>query len=477
MRIPLVGEPQMAGPQRTFTPLNPTTFDRVGQAGARVGAAIQGIGEEAGSLGLQIKTAIDAGTLAKAETAGEAHFQAFQDSLKDGKNPDNNSPATFLPRWKERIGEFTDAMSQDDGVKSLGPRARIEYQTMMGKYSAMTTQSVGHIATEKALLNGVGDIKTNYEAKLVIGDTKGAEATVQRGMATGLLNPAEGKQMIYEIPMKSEYNQAVAMMGRDPETGGGPIVLEKALKEQNEDGTYKFYPHVVGQQREALTFDAYRNARFLQAQTSQGYAFETALGQQHDPNKVARDLSLGKLTGPEAKALLKPEKVFTPENYSRAVSVISAYDPKADPSHAQEAQIWAALNEATPHLSPAASSRLNELFREKLKDASVLNTEVAKSAHNIINENFRLGVYGKYETRVKDKDDNWKTIVNPKVLETAQQARAKAQTMLNDWLQKPENADATPEEVQRFLAAVNKTHRLGALWAPVINPATGKAHP
>lgn len=483
MRLPLVGEPQMAGPQRTFTPLNPTTFDKVGQAGARLGTAVEGIGMEAGNLGIQIKTAIDAGTLAKAETAGEAHFQAFQDSLRDGKNPENNSPATFLPRWKEQVDNFSNTMSQDDGVKTLGPRARIEYQTMMAKYTAMTTQNVGHLATEKALQNGVGDIRTNYEAKLVIGDTQGAEDKVKIGMATGLLNPAEGKQMIYQIPIKSEYNQAVSMMTRDYKTGGGPIVLEKALAEHNEDGSFKFYPHLAGAQREAIAFDALRNARALQSQVSQKYAQNAATGQQNDPNELLQDFKAGALSSAQYKALSKPQKVFTPENYARAVSVISEYDPKTDPTHEKEAQIWASLNESTPHLSPQASARLTELFKGKLNGKSPLNSEVATAAHNIINENFKLGVYGKYEVQVKVEDKvsasgyRMETRTNQKVLASAQQARAHAQTMLNDWLAKPENADATPEEAQKFLAGVNKTGRMGALWAPVINPATGKAGP
>lgn len=467
----------MPGPQRTFSPLNPTTFDQVGQAGRRIGDAVQGIGAEAGGLGLQIKTAIDAGTLAKTETAAEAHYQAFADSLKDGKNPENNNPSTFQSRWKEQVDNFQNAMSQDDGVKSLGPRARIEYQTMMAKYTAMTSQQVGHLATEKALQNGVGDIKTNYEAKLVVGDTKGAQETVQRGMDTGLLNPEEGKMMIYQIPMKSEYNQAVAMMSRDYKTGGGPIVLEQALKEQNQDGSFKYYPHLVGQQREAITFDAYRNARALQASVAQKYAVNAANGEQNDPNELQQDLKAGSITPAQYKGLSKPEKIFTPENYARAVTVISSYDPKTDPSHEKEAQVWASLNEAQPHLSPQANSRLTELFKEKLKDESPLNSEVAKSAHKIIDENFRLGVYGKYETRVKDKEDNWMTITNPKVLDSAQQARARAQTMLNDWLAKPKNIDATPEEAAKFLSGINRQQRLGALWAPAINPGTGKAHP
>ncbi len=477
MKIPIVGEPAAPNPGRTFAPLDSTTFDQVGRAGAAVGQAVEGIGETKLALSIQMKAAIDQGTLAKAETEAETHYQAFVDSLKDGQNPDNNDPSTFQKRWADQSQVLGQQLAEDNGVKSLGSRSRVQFQTDMAKFKLMTTQSIGHIATQKAIENGIGDIKTNYETKLNIGDVDGAEATVKKGMATGLLNPEEGKMMIHQIPLRNETNQAIQMMMRDPDTGGGPIIMEQALKEMNADGTFKFYPHVVGQHREALAFDAYKNARMLQSQTAAEYARQSAAGEQIDPGQVNRDLALGKITKAQSVALLKPSKVFTPENYAKAVSVISDYNPQADPTHEKEAQIWASLNEAHPHLSPAASERLNTLFKEKLNNNSPLNKELAKDAHAIIEENFRLGVYGKFESKHQDAQGNWVTSTNPKVLAAAQVARADAQTQLNEWLKKPENQDATPKEAAEFVSHINKAQRRGALWAPVINPITGKAGP
>lgn len=477
MRIPLANVPVPDGAQRTFTPLDTTVFDKVGQAGRNIGQAVEGIGEEGINLGLRIKGAIDQGAISKAETQAEVHFQGFADSLRDGKNVQNNDPSTYLPRWKDQQAVLTTTLQQDSAVKSLGPVAKKQYEAMMAKWTAMTTQQVGHLATEKALQNGIGDVNTAYETKLLIGDTAGAKQTIERGMAVGLINPIEGKQKIFEIPMKSEYNQAVQMMTQSPDTGGGPIVLEKALAEQNSDGSFKFYPHVVGQHRETLMFDAFRNARMLQSQTAQEYAVQAAQGQQADPNQVNKDLALGKITPAQAKSLLKPAKVFTAANFAQAVTVISDYDPKSDPTHEKESQIWASLNEAHEHLSPEANARLNALFKDKLREESKLNTEVARGAHQIIDENFRLGVYGKYEIKHQDKEGNWATVTNPTVLKQAQVQRARAETQLNDWLNKPENANATPEEAAIFLNGVNRAQRRGALWGPVINPVTGKANP
>lgn len=477
MKIPLVGTPGAPEAQRTFAPLSVTTYDQVGQAGARLGSAVEGVAED---LPVRIKGALDAATLAKTETLQETHFQAFTDSLRDGKNPENNDPATYLDRWKAAQTDFKDQVASDSAVKGLGLTAKIQYQASMAKWQATTNQAVGHIATQKALENAVGDIRTGYEMNLMDGSPAAqdkARGLVETGMKTGLVNPEEGKQMIFQIPMKAEYNQAVKMMGRDPDTGGGPIVLEKALKEQNEDGSYKFYPHVVGQQRESLTFDAYRNARFLQASTAADYAAQAATGQQPDPNQVQKDLQLGKINPAQAKALLKPQRVFTPENFALGVTVISDYDPKTDPTHEKEAQIWASLNEAQPFLSPEANQRLNSLFKDKLKDEHPLNSEVAKGGNAIIAENFRLGVFGKYENKVEDKEGNVVTTVNQGVLDKAQQGRAAVQSALNTWLSRPENEKATPAEVQQFISDTVRPWRKAALWAPAINPASGKAHP
>lgn len=472
MKIPLVGIPEAPGPQRSFAPLSITTYDQVGQAGARLGNAIEGVATD---LPVRIKTAIDAGNLAKLETNQEAYFQDTVDKIRTG--PDANNPEKWLEHWKDAQTNFTDKATEDDGIKSLSFAARREYHVSMAKWSAMTTQQVGHMATNKAIENAGANLINDYHAKLLMGDEAGAVTQIKKGITNGSIKPEMGFPLIREAPAENEFNQAVKMMSLDYKTGGGPIVLEDKLKEMNEDGSFKYYPHLQGQRRESITFDAFRNARQLQGQVAQKYAVLSASGQQADPNEVQQDLQAGAISPAVAKSLLKPQRVFRPEDYASAVNVISKYDPKDDPSHENEAKIWSSLNEIQPYLSPQSSARLNELFKEKLKDKSPLNSPVGKDGNAIIAENFRLGVFGKFETKVEQKDGSFATVVNPKVLDTAQQNRAKAQTALNEWLSKPANENATPAEVQKFLSDTVRTQRLGALWAPIINPATGKKVP
>ena len=397
MKIPLVGVPDAPEMQRTFAPTSVLTFDKVAEAGVRLGNTIEGV---ASDLPVRIKTAIDQSTLAKVDAQAQAHFQGFVDSLQDGKNPQNNDPSTYLKRWTEAQSSFEDSMSQDNAVSSLSIAAKQQYKEQMFRWQTLKTQAVGHLATEKAVANGLADTRTAYEMKLQTGDTAGAEAVVETGMKTGIMGAEEGKQLIYQIPMKAEYNQAVQMMSRDPETGGGPIVLEKALREQGKDGAFTYFPHVTGQQRESLLFDAHRNATYLQSETAQNYAAQASAGQQPDPTRVATDLRLGKITAAQAAALLKPEKVFSPGAMSGMIGLISQYDPRADADHSKEAEVWGALNQVQPYLSKEANARLLDLFKDKVSDRSPLNSEAVKSVLKQNEELFHSGGYGKFSIKV-----------------------------------------------------------------------------
>lgn len=450
MRIPIVGEPDMPGPMRTFEPISGTTFDRVREAGQQLGQGIEQIGF---NLPMRIKAAIDEGTLLKAETQSTVALQAFSDSLQDGKNPQNNDPSTFLSRWNDAKAHFIETQNQSPAVQNLHGAARIRYQAMMDRFDKLSTQQVGHMATEKALANTVGDTNTAYEMRLMNNDPEGAKAAVQSAMNTGALNPEIGKQMIFQIPIKSEYNQATAMMNRDPYSGGGPIVLEKALGEQNADGSYKYYPHVIGQQRQELMFYASRSARIVQAQTSEKYATQMAQGMPVDPVKAMRDLQLGLLTRTQYAAVMRPERTFSAQAYANAVTQISQYDPKADPTHDGEAKLWQTLTETGPNLSPAASSHLNSLLRSKLNPTNPLNGEAAKAGFQMINEGLTKWVFGKYETTLPPQYAGGpeKTVLNPKAYQDAMQRKADTTTAFMHWLQDPKNANATPADASAFI--------------------------
>lgn len=444
MKIPIVGTPELESPQGSFRPADVNVFDKVGEAGQRAGEAAQSVGGVAGDLGMRVKRALDFSAVEKADTSAEQGFQKFKDSLQDGKNPQNNDPTSFAKRWDDTKTGMLNAIGSDPAIKQLSANAQIEYKKRMAMFDAMSTQQVGHLATEKALQNGVGDALTTYEYRLMRGDQDGAKDVIDGAVKTGLLSPEIGKEKIFEIPMKAQYNQAVQLMMQDPESGGGPIVLEKKLREQEADGTYKYYPNVIGQSRQALAYDAWRNSRSLQAQTAEDYAMQSASGEQPDPTQLDKDLRLGKISQGQYKALAKPVKVFSPQAYAGLMGEVAKFDPHADTDHSGEAELWGKLNMASPFLSAPANQQLASTFKAKLSDKSGgLNSIAVKNVLSRNEQMFQSGGYGKFnithqpttEEMAKNPDAKPSKQFLPSVQASAAVKKAQVDQMIMDAVQ------------------------------------------
>lgn len=264
MRLPLVGEPQMAGAQRTFTPLNPTTFDKVGQAGARLGAAVEGIGMEAGNLGIQIKGAIDQGALQELEAKRHVALASAIDEFSDGKNPENGNPHSFLPRWETKQKEFTETVQRDPAIQALSPVARAQFKAGMDSWKVLSTQSVGHFATDKALDITQAQYIDSYHAKMMAGQMDEAVAGLKDGLARGAVKPEIGLPLIQHAPVEHEYNQANQLLSVPISKGGGPLVLEDKLRETDANGKYTYAPHLLGDMRTQLLLHAHREGAIMQ---------------------------------------------------------------------------------------------------------------------------------------------------------------------------------------------------------------------
>lgn len=246
MRIPLIGVPDAPGPQQTFAPLSTTTYDKVGQAGAKLGETVEGVATD---LPVRIKTALDQATLAKTEAHQEAFFQNHVDTqILSG--PDADKPETYLQKWNDAKAGFTDQLSQDPGIKSLSIAARIQYQTDMAKFSAMTTQQVGHMATVKALANAEGSFETNYHQNLLVGNLDGAIESIKTAVATGAMDPVKGANLIFHAPAENEHNQVMKLAATDP------ITADKALQDPAN------YPHLVGSTRMEDTIRVHHDAQY-----------------------------------------------------------------------------------------------------------------------------------------------------------------------------------------------------------------------
>lgn len=265
MKLPLVGTPEMAGPQRTFTPLNPTTFDKVGQAGARLGQAVQGIGAEAGSLGEQIKGAIDQGTLQELDAKKHVALASAIDEFSDGKNPENGNPHSFMPRWESKQKEFTESLQNDPAIQALSPVARAQFKASMGAWTRLSTQSVGHFATDKALDITQAQYLDAFHAKMLGGQMDEAVAGLKDGLQRGAVKPEIGLPLIQHAPVEHEYNQANQLLSVPISKGGGPLVLEDKLRETDANGKYTYAPHLVGDMRTQLLLHAHREGAIMQS--------------------------------------------------------------------------------------------------------------------------------------------------------------------------------------------------------------------
>lgn len=312
MKIPLVGIPEAPGAQRSFAPLSVTTYDQVGQAGARLGNIVEGVATD---LPVRIKTAIDQGTLAKLETNQEAYFQDTVDKIRTG--PDANNPDKWLDHWKDAQTNFTDKATDDDGIKSLSFAARREYQVSMAKWSAMTTQQVGHMATNKAIENAGANHIAAYHSQLMVGDESGAVRQIQQGIASGTIKPEVGLPLIAHAPAENEYNQATKFMSVPMEQGGGPIALEKALQAQDEKGNFVNYTHIHGDTRTQLQLHAHRVGAEVQSNNLQG-VLQDLDNNPNDPAALQRARQMAGYGGITQQALKGIETGITRANLKEA---------------------------------------------------------------------------------------------------------------------------------------------------------------
>lgn len=378
MKIPTVGAPDGPQMQQSFAPTAITTFDKVGQAGERLGNAIEGV---ASDLPVRIKTALDQSTLAKADSQAAATFQGYLDSLQDGKNPANNDPATYAKRWDDARSAFNDQMAQDSGVKSLSYQAQIEYKTQMARWQTMSAMHVGHLATEKALANGLADTRTSYELGIQIGTPESiakSKDVVHTAVSTGLMHPQEGQELIHQLPIKVEKNQVTKLTDGDYMAGRGPIVAEKLLSAQDKDGNFINFPHLQGEDRQQALFNSFRAARGLEAQVAQKYSELKINGQQPDPAAVKKDVELGAISPAAAKGLLAPTKMYSPDAFSGIMTDITHADLSHDDDHLKEAQIRQEICAASPFLDGGSVNRLHEAIKESLNPKSEVNTPVAQ---------------------------------------------------------------------------------------------------
>jgi len=255
MRIPLANTPVPGDAQATFAPLSSSTYDRMGEAGARVGQAIEG----AASLASRIKGTLDDAAIQKASVEAHAHLAGMLNEFENGQDAQNGDPSTYAERWNDARSTFEDQQTKRSDLSNLSPMARIHYQSMMDQWRINAQMQVDHFATVKGLQNAEASYVNSFHANMAAGNMEQAVQGMRDGLERGAVKPEVGEQLIQHAPAENEYNQASKMGALNP------VVTDEALTKADEKGNFVNFPHLIGDARTQLILRIHREASIWQA--------------------------------------------------------------------------------------------------------------------------------------------------------------------------------------------------------------------
>lgn len=476
MRIPIVGVPEPDGPQRSFTPVNPAVYDKVGQAGERFGGALEGIG----SLGAEIKSAYDDASITKVSTAAQAGATDAISSLtsavdpKTGKpNPANNDPSTYAKRWEDAKQRLLAAAQKDPMAKTLSPAAQLRLQTTLQDVFARGDVQVRETTRQKMLsvAGAINEVALN--GMIQAGREDDAQALRAKLVSSGERTPEWGAQKQIEIPQRVDQAGAMKLMNAPVEAGGGPFVAEKVLQQQDPNGGYAYFKRLLPEQRQELLRQAAYDGRILRDQTSQKYAGYIANKTPIDPMEVKADVAYQLLNESLAKTLLKPPAPAedTPQGYASLMNRIADFDPAR-----RDYQEQFLIGQSIANFTGVNRSDAEQLFHEKLNPHSPTSTQAVRSVLDASKSLFEAGAYGQYNITVQptradlERDPDAKpTKFLADVQVKAQMARAAVDQKVMDYVRAHPGSENDEETLMRVFATASAAQR-GTAGAQLFNP-------
>jgi hypothetical protein len=298
------------------------------------------------------------------------------------------------------------------------------------------------------ILSGNGGLEMDANGNEIPGQ-HGAKQKIEAQVATGLKDPEQGGKEILALPMHLEFNAAVKEMGSDDYAGS--VAVEEKLSDRDKDGNYTYAPHVVGAERDQLTFAAKRYANMAQADASNKYAVMKAMGQPIDPNSVMDDLKKHLITPAQAKAYTMVEGRIDADGYARMQTTLDHFSEERDnySPHEYEAKVAEEMGRMQPNLTKEMQATLNEHFKQVLDPKDAVNSEDFKAVVTANDALYSGGGYGKFEYTHTPSDDELqadpdarpeKRII-PSVLQSANINKQTEMTQMRAWVaNNPEKA-------------------------------------
>ena len=442
------------------------------QAGERVGAAVAGIGDQLNDFEQRKQEAVNWATELKIQNEQQARTAAFQESLKDPNNPQNlvdpkDPDAGYMARMGDMHGDYDEWLGKQNLPPIVAPHAAATSAAWKQQNSTALNNQLVQLDVSKAM----GDFQTSYSMSLKSQDVESALAKTDKAESLRLISPEQAAQMRVQAPKTADHYAASDYIVQHP-TLAPDAILDKSN-----------WPHLDPDARQTLLSEANRQAAASRVRTAEDFGSRLAAGEEIPQQEVKQAVMDKQITPAQAKSITgPPAKTLDRSAYADVKNRIAAIDPADPKMNEKMADITGDIIENRGLDKVSAELRDDLHRRADAKD--IRNSPPANEGNKLIDEKYTAMTKGHEEwTQPTDAEKeagataHWRTVVPPGALDSAQEERARVQTLFNNYLETHPNPK--PDEVQSFIhsAFVPQARVASFSSAPTTMPAataTGK---
>lgn len=415
--------------------------------GAAIGEAGRSLADTARSVGdfaMKLQSAVNYGQAADADRKMRETAAEFQQS-RIGRTDEDSWGA----QWKEKSDQLWQNIQE---TMQLSPLLRRQLSVNFKDWQSANAIEVATMANKQRINRAVDRVGMAADEAAKDGDEHGIVSAFDGAVQNHLMLPEQADKL------KKQYLDKVDEYAARNYIMNNPAGAVDFLEEQNKAGKYVNLTRLNPEQRQTLINTARVQFSKFQTENYQDLIENLQNGVVKTPEELSGLVANKVISAKQRKSY---ESAYRHGNYNTSVdsigkmfSDLNDYDPQKDPQFMGRAKLLA--NIATSGFPQNVQSEMNQLLQQKTDPKHVLNSPVAKDAFEGIDQRFRLGLYGKFETKVEDKEGNFRTVVNAKVYESAMQVKRRVEDATRKFLN--ENPQATAEDVNNFVSNVQMTN-------------------
>lgn len=412
-------------------------LDAPNRALARQGQALGEVGQQMGDFALKMQSAVNYGIASDADRKMREASANFKQSRAGRTDED---------QWQTQWKEVSDRTWQEIQASSrIGPALSRQLTQNYKDWTSTNSIEVGMMANKQSINRAVDRVGLAADEAAKDGDEAGINAAFDGAIHNHLLLPEQAQKLRETYLTKiDEYAARNYIMNN-------PAQAADFIGEKDKRGKFTNLLRLDPDQRQTLLNTA--RVAFGKYQTDNYSDLIESL--QNGEVKTSADLQSlveQKVISPRQRKSY--ETAYRHGNYNTSpgdigslYTEISNYSRESDPQFTKYGDLMARV--ATSGFPTSVQQDMNALIGQKMDPKSVLNTPVSKDLFEAIDQRFRLGLYGKYETKIMDSLGNYSTIVNDKIYESAMSIKRKVEDAARKYMH--DNPNASAEEANNAM--------------------------